>query len=113
MVGDDVFARLCDERFGRLLFRHVYGKDLVPRMPPMTAGKFKHSGKEYVGSRDSGWTPRDKAVAQVMTALVSVPLGAAAWAFKQIPPLHWIRIPFSIDDHSPNSYLEAFRAARE
>lgn len=113
MVGDKAFAASCDERFGRLLFRHVYARDLVPRMPPRTAGRFQHSGKEYVGSSITGWTPRAKPVAQAVTAIASIPLGAAAWAFKQIPMLHWIRVPFSIDDHSPNSYLEAFRAARE
>ncbi len=112
MVGDKEFARSCDERFGRMLFRHVYQHDLVPRMPPVSTGTFKHSGNEYVGSLD-GWVPRERAVAQALTALISVPIGAAAFVFRQIPVLHRIKLPFSIDDHSPNSYLEAFRATRE
>lgn len=112
MAGDAAFAQSCDERFGKILFRHVYGKDLVPRMPPLSTGRFRHSGKEYAGSRQ-GWTPRAKPVEQAVTAFLSLPLGLVAWTFKQFPWLRWVPMPFSIDDHSPNTYLEAFRAARD
>jgi hypothetical protein len=111
MVGDREFARSCEARFGDLLFRHVYAHDLVPRMPPWTTGVFRHSGNEYAGSAD-GWTPREKPVAQAASALMSVPVGAAAYACRQLPLLNWIKFPFSIDDHLPNNYLEAFRAMR-
>jgi|SRR5581483_8329831 len=111
MVGDRMFAKTCEERFGHLMFRHVYDRDLVARMPPRTTGHFQHFGAEYAGSNE-GWSPREPAVSQALTALWSVPIGAAAFVFKQIPYLSWIPLPFSIDDHSPNSYLEAFRAAR-
>ena len=112
MVGDPEFAESCDARFGKLVFRHIYDHDLVPRMPPWTTGPFRHFGAEYVGDA-SGWYPRSKPVRQAATALWSVPIGAAAFVVKQLPLLSWVRLPFSIDDHSPNSYLEAFRAARE
>jgi len=112
MVGDDDFARSCESRFGKLVFRHIYDHDLVPRMPPMTTGRFCHFGAEYAGT-EKGWSPRAKAVEQAVTALWSIPLGAAAFVFKQLPVLSWVPLPFSIDDHSPNSYLEAFRAVRD
>ncbi|WP_242393231.1 lipase family protein [Anaeromyxobacter oryzisoli] len=111
MVGDDEFAASCDAAFGGIHFRHVYQRDLVPRMPPMIAGRFSHSGNELLGSLD-GWSPRRKAVAQAMS-LLSVPIAFAAFFFKQFPLLHDMHLPVSIDDHSPNSYLEAFRAMRE
>lgn len=111
-VGDAVFAQSCEERFGKLHFRHVYGHDLVPRLPPRSTGHFRHSGKEYVGGLE-GWRPRSKAIEQAYTALWSLPVGLAAWIFRQFPVLRWIRLPYSVDDHSPNRYLEAFRATRE
>ncbi|HTP27288.1 MAG TPA: hypothetical protein VMK12_16755, partial [Anaeromyxobacteraceae bacterium] len=112
MVGDKEFARSCDERFGSLLFRHIYENDIVPTMPPVTAGIFKHSGSEYAGSVN-GWVPREKAVRQAPTILFTLPIGAAAFVFKQFPALASIKLPYSINDHSPNGYLLAFRAAKE
>lgn len=111
-VGDAEFARACDERFGRLHFRHVYGHDLVPRLPPRSTGSFRHSGREYVGSLE-GWMPQSRAVEQVYTALLSLPVGLAAWVCRQFAFLRWVRLPYSLDDHSPNRYMEAFRATRE
>ncbi len=111
MVGDKAFAKSCHERFGRLLFRHVYERDVVPRLPPLSTGYFEHFGAEYAGSEE-GWTPRAKAVVQTRTVLISVPLGALAFVFKQLPLLSKFPLPFSLYDHSPIGYLEAFRAAR-
>jgi hypothetical protein len=111
MVGDNEFAKSCEPRFGEMLFRHVYEHDVVARMPPLSTGRFKHFGKEYHGS-DKGWSPRSNMVSQAKTVAISVPISGLAFLIKQLPLLSWIRLPFSIDDHSPNSYLEAFRAAR-
>jgi hypothetical protein len=111
MVGDAAFAKSCGERFGKLLFRHVYHHDLIPRMPPLSTGHFEHFGAEYAGT-ETGWTPRSKAVVQARTVALSVPLGALAFVFQQLPLLSRLRLPFSLADHSPNGYLEAFRAAR-
>src|SRR2546427_809389 len=88
MVGDPEFAESCDARFGKLVFRHIYDHDLVPRMPPWTTGPFRHFGAEYVGDA-SGWYPRSKPVRQAATALWSVPIGAAAFVVKQLPLLSW------------------------
>jgi hypothetical protein len=111
MVGNAEFARTCEERFGKMLFRHVYGKDLVPRLPPMTTGSFKHFGSEFAGNHN-GWEPRSKLSTQAITALLSIPIGAAAFVCQQLPLLRGLRLPYSLFDHSPTSYLEAFRVAR-
>jgi hypothetical protein len=112
MVGDKEFARICAARFGSLLFRHVYDHDLVPHLPPVTTGQFTHFGQEFVGS-EQGWSPREKFVTQAKSVFLAIPTSVLAWAFKQLPLLNGIRLPYSIDDHSPNAYLQAFRAARD
>jgi hypothetical protein len=112
MVGDKEFARICSARFGSLLFRHVYDHDLVPHLPPVTTGQFTHFGSEFVGS-EQGWSPREKFVTQAKSVFLAIPTSVLAWAFKQLPLLNGIRLPYSIDDHSPNAYLQAFRAARD
>ncbi|WP_394828113.1 lipase family protein [Pendulispora albinea] len=111
MVGDKEFGKTC-ARFEKLVFRHIYGKDLVTRLPPITVGNFQHFGNEYHGSED-GWTPRSKVSQQVVSVALSLPIGLAAWVFDQVPLLHRVRLPYSVGDHSPISYLQAFRDARE
>jgi hypothetical protein len=112
MVGDPEFAKSCDDRFGFMHFRHVFDHDLVPSMPPTLVGKFKHSGVEYAGSAKAGWTPRSRAVSQA-PSILSIPIAFAAFLFRQIPLLAGVPLPYSIGDHSPNGYLEAFRAHRD
>lgn len=111
MVGDNEFAKSSTERFGHILFRHVYGGDLVPRLPPLSTGRFEHFGTEYSGSAE-GWIPRSKPVRQIATISLSLPIGILEFILSQIPALSWLRLPVSIGDHSPNNYLEGFRAAR-
>jgi len=110
MVGDNEFAKTC-ARFDKMVFRHVYGKDLVTRLPSIVLGDFEHFGYEFHGGED-GWTPRSKISQQVVSVALSLPLGLAAWVFDQIPVLHRVRLPYSVGDHSPISYLQAFREAR-
>jgi Lipase (class 3) len=108
IVGDREFARVCGHRFGRMLFRHVYKHDLVPRLPPTTTGPFVHFGEEYRGS-DDGWEPSNTAVRQVRSVMLSAGIGVLAWVFRQLRPVGRVQLPFSIDDHSPNNYLHASR----
>ena len=109
MVGDPSMATNCERQFGDLVFRHVFDHDIVPRLPPWTTGNFQHFGTEFHGTLD-GWSLRPKAVTQAATALLSLPIGAAAWVFQQFPYLRQIRLPFSFMDHSPLSYLGASKA---
>ncbi|WP_437798877.1 lipase family protein [Sorangium sp. So ce693] len=104
MVGDHVFVETCEERFGARVFRHVYKHDLVPRLPPRTTGSFAHFGKEYYCA-EQGWLLRPKAISQVYTALLTVPIGAIAWGLEQFAFARWVSLPFSMSDHSPINYL--------
>lgn len=109
MVGDAEFARMTELRFGRMLFRHVYDHDLVPQLPPLSTGVFVHCGREFRGS-PSGWQPSTTALTQVRSVALAAAVGVFAWVSKQLKVLTDVRLPLSIDDHSPNNYLRASRA---
>jgi hypothetical protein len=104
MVGDDVFARIFEPTLGKMLFRHVYGKDVVPSLPPVTAGRFVHIGQEYT-SIDGGWVARKNVVNQTLLMGLSTFIGVVAWLKEQIPLLSWLPTPISWSDHSPLYYL--------
>lgn len=107
MVGYSDFATRFDEEFGRKLFRHVYGMDVVPRLPPRTTGKFVHFGREY-GSTDEGWMYRSVAASQVHTFVGSTIIGVLAWIQMQLSGLPLFQLlpkRYSWSDHSPLNYL--------
>ncbi|XXX72335.1 lipase family protein [Sorangium sp. So ce134] len=107
MVGYEDFAKFCGKQFGNKTFRHVYGKDIVPRQPPRSTGRFMHFGEEY-GSSEEGWEPRAKAVSQALTFAGSSLVGILALVTRQlrgIPFPSWLLLPFSWSDHEPINYL--------
>ncbi|WP_437287422.1 lipase family protein [Sorangium sp. So ce406] len=107
MVGDAGFRAYFRPKLDSRLFRHIYGSDIVPRLPPWTTGKFTHIGKEYASS-DTGWMYRRRGVRPVRTALGSVAVGVVTMAQKQLPRvpfLRLIRTHVSWGDHSPLNYL--------
>jgi hypothetical protein len=110
MVCDKTLAKALDQKFGRKLFRHVYGNDLIPRLPPRTAGEFTHFGREYIA--DAGaFAYRSQTLSQVSSAGLSTLIGVLAWLKEQIPLLRLIRLPFSMADHSLVLYLRAAETA--
>ena len=112
MVAEPGLATECERDLGTIVFRHVYEHDLVPRLPPLSAGRFKHFGREY-GARPSGlgWEERSTAVSQALSALVSLPIGAGAWVLRQLALTRWLNLPFSWDDHSPVHYVRVSQNA--
>ncbi len=107
-VGDADFAAACEAQFGDILFRHIYGTDIVARFPPRLYGAFSTFGQEYVSS-PTGWTHRRTNVKQTYTLLASTLLATFAWVAKQVPVLREIRMPLSLDDHSPIHYMRCSR----
>lgn len=106
-VGHTDFAEQMEREFGDRLFRHVYGNDVVPRLPPRTMGPFAHFGTEYISS-EGGWLHQTKPLRQVVTLTASMILGAAAWLvphFAGIPLLQRLPVPVSLGDHEPLHYL--------
>lgn len=106
MVAAPELARVLHKDVGHAVFRHVYRKDIVPRLPPVAAGRFEHFGMEYRSNGgDDGWE-LSRHSSQVWSAS-SLLVGAAAWAAAQLPLLSNIRLPVSWDHHSPRYYMRA------
>jgi hypothetical protein len=109
IVGDRWFAGACERRFGKMLFRHVYARDLVPHLPPTSTGPFVHFGEEYRGN-DQGWEASRAPVQQARSLALAAAVGVLAWIFRQLRVLSGMPLPFSVEDHAPNNYLHASRA---
>jgi hypothetical protein len=108
MVGDAIFASLCDERLelGDKTFRHVYHRDWVPRFPPRTTGSFQHFGKEYYGTKTRGWSERTPALTQAWSALAMLPIAALAFVAEQFPLGRKVKFNYSMADHIPQNYID-------
>ncbi|WP_437806508.1 lipase family protein [Sorangium sp. So ce1078] len=107
MVGNQEFARRYERGFGHMLFRHIYKRDVVPRMPPLTAGNFRHIGEEYHAT-DQAWVYQSKLVSQARSFVGSTLTGVTAFLMDQlagIPVLARIPFPYSWEAHSPVNYL--------
>ncbi|WP_437813658.1 lipase family protein [Sorangium sp. So ce1078] len=104
MVGDEMFARVMQQDLGKKVFRHVYDKDIVPRLPPRVMKKFEHFGQHYESS-DDGWIKRERATRQLVTLGLSNVVGALAWFTQDVVPLSFVKFPFSWGDHSPRNYM--------
>jgi hypothetical protein len=108
MVGDEVFAQACSDRFGKQLFRHVYKRDLIPHFPPKTVGKkFVHFGSEYTAPQ-TNWELQSTQAAQLRYGALPLVLGFVAWLQDQYPefgPLSFLRPRYSLADHQPINYL--------
>lgn len=119
-VGDEAFAAWASGQFGDLLFRHIYNRDIIPRLPPFSTGKFSHFGAEYHSKRDGHngpgkppeiWSLRERGDA---TSLLRFALPSAAGALLEFVTrrTQWLRkvqFPSSIDDHGPAFYLKTSR----
>jgi hypothetical protein len=112
MVVEPSLADQCEEDLGRIVFRHIYARDLVPRLPPSSTGAFRHFGTEYE-SAGGHWQMRETILPQTFSALVGLAIGGAAWAFRQLPLTRALPLPFSLDDHSPMHYVECSKPTSE
>lgn len=114
MVASPLFADLLHQELGALMFRHVYAYDVVPQLPPLTTGRFKHFGKEYrCVNKGEGWMLCDKPATQTRYA-TWLPLAGLSLVAEQFPILReWMKnLPISIDHHSPRYYMSVSELSR-
>jgi hypothetical protein len=111
MVGNRILAQKCEEDFGDKMFRHVYGTDIVPRMPPRVAGRFEHFGVAFRSSVE-GWTKDERTARQAFTTLLSNWIGVLSFVKQQLPLLRAVNLPYSWGDHSPLLYMRCSRMPR-
>jgi hypothetical protein len=127
MIGDPRFARACDrdDFLHENVIRYVYDSDVVPHLPPKTAGPYRHFGREFryeiphlrhglLGlSRHLGH-PYDVrhgllretgATGQALSLLGGFGLAALAFAGNRVRPLRSVPVVYSFEDHLPQRYI--------
>jgi hypothetical protein len=130
MIGDPAFARACEkDRFLReRVIRYIYDSDVVPHLPPMTIGPFRHFGREYhyrvphvrhsvLGiSRHLGQAYRPHAerlersrtaAGQTASLLGGAGLAVLAFLGARVRPLRSLPVVYSFEDHRPHHYITA------
>ncbi len=114
MVGDAAFADACAKSFGKLLYRHVYANDFIPRLPPLSFEKFRHFGSERRSAKATEpWTLIDGSTLPLRflgPALIAV---GGSFLARRIHLLRELPFAYSMDDHSPIGYIESSRVSRD
>jgi hypothetical protein len=127
MIGDPRFARACDrdDFLHENVIRYVYDSDVVPHLPPRTAGPFQHFGREFryriphlrhgvLGLSRRFGHPYDvrhgrlresEPTGQALSLLGGAGLAALAFAGGRIQALRAIPVVYSFDDHLPQRYV--------
>lgn len=127
MVGNNTFANLCQNKFGDMLYRHVYSRDIIPRLPTIDMGDFKHFGIErFSPASNKPWsviTDRRKltcAPYSIGLTAVGVGFSYVESRIRQVLPIQkylskWMsdHLWYSIDDHLPLNYTSACKASRD
>jgi len=106
MVGDEDFVDSYKATVGERLVRFVYAHDIVPHLPPKTAGWApKHLGIEYAAPDGTKWTREHTWSQSVIGAIEANVLGVAAWVQDQMGLSPKLALPYSWGDHAPNNYV--------
>lgn len=115
-VGDAAFVKEFEPHIGRMLFRHAYGFDVVPYLPPLTTGDYRHFGSVRIATRaDEAWVEPNLPRQQARDLVLTIATCFASYVGRRIPPInrleaHIFKYSF-FDDHSPTNYIETSRAA--
>jgi hypothetical protein len=103
-IGNEIFARRCQDTYGRLLFRHIHANDLVPMFPPPSIGRFEPFGHELRSSA-AGWVFSEQPARRADTAPFGSTVDVLAWVKQRLPLVRRLQRPFSSDDHAAHRYV--------
>jgi hypothetical protein len=130
MIGDPDFAEICERNdfLRENVIRYVYDNDVVPHLPPLSTGSFRHFGREYrchvsnlrnsvlglarylgcsYAPRQGDWKEQENPARQVLTAFGGFGLGTLSFLLNKLQPLRSLPLPYSFDDHVPVKYIDA------
>jgi hypothetical protein len=109
MVGDADFCKHYERQFE--LYRHVYRKDVVPHLPPSEVGRFVHFGQEFLATEPgAGWQYADPPrVKQAALAGAAAAIAVADFFSRRLVPLRQLPLPYSLEDHGPQGYIDTSR----
>lgn len=107
MIGYEKFAKEAERLIGSKTHRFVYKKDVVARLPGVTAGKYAHFGNQYNDDPTLGWKKTDNKSKPVYFTLSAVGVGIIAWLISQFKFLRWLSLNVSWRDHEPTNYLKS------
>jgi hypothetical protein len=111
-VGDRAFVEQFAPSFGDRLFRHNFGRDLIPRLPPAWNGRYVHFGVlRATASPTQPWAKQPVIQRQIVAVTLGFLAAAASFVTRRLPALEQLLLPYSFDDHCPTRYIEASRAA--
>ena len=111
-VGDRAFVDQFAPSFGDRLFRHNFGRDLIPRLPPAWNGRYVHFGVlRATANPKQPWAKQLVIPAQIVAVSLGFLAAAASFVTRRLPALERLMLPYSLDDHCPTRYIEASRAA--
>jgi hypothetical protein len=91
---------------GRMLFRHVLPRDVVPALPPAPYGRCTHIGHEYRYG-EGRWRLAETPVAQIRH-MREVPRSVTALV---APASQRASTRYSLGEHCPDHYIAALRPA--
>lgn len=107
MIGGSKLAGECNrEALGGKIFRYIYRQDIIPRLPPWTAGDFAHFGREF--RFDKGWRDHsgDRRT-QIWSGFWGLWVALLASFLSLFRWVRNIRLPYSIYHHGPQHYIKA------
>jgi hypothetical protein len=91
---------------GGRVFRHIYGRDIIPSLPPRVWGALEHFGHEFHYS-DGQWQRRHPGTTQ-LAGFRAVPRSLLGM-FAPVRKRDALR--FTMVDHQPHHYIAALRPA--
>jgi hypothetical protein len=110
MIGDRRFAEACesDALLARRVFRHVHRNDVVPHLPAVPYGRFRHFGREFCARDGLGWrerTDRTEQAPDIVLSMFVVPT-IAYWARQLACSRRLMLGGYSWYDHLPQFYID-------